>query len=67
LGQTLGITGAALLLAGAQAYHAGAALNASDFRIAFVGVATIGLLSLLPYLGLSAHDGHEVIGIKPGR
>jgi hypothetical protein len=55
------------LLAGAQAYHAGAALNASDFRIAFVGVATIGLLSLLPYLGLSAHDGHEVIGIKPGR
>jgi len=66
LGQTLGITGAALLLAGAQAYHAGAALNASDFRIAFVGVALIGLLSLLPYLRLSAQDGHEVIGIKPG-
>ena len=45
ISQSLGITGAALLLAAAQAYHAGAALNASDFRIAFVGVALIGLLS----------------------
>ncbi|MES2414739.1 MAG: MFS transporter [Pseudomonadota bacterium] len=61
LGQTLGITGAALLLAGAQAYHAGAALSASDFRIAFVGVAIVGLLSLLPYLSLTSQDGHEVI------
>ena len=66
LGQTLGITGSALLLAAAQASHGGAALQASDFRIAFVGVAIIGLLSLLPYLKLSAQDGHEVIGGKPG-
>lgn len=61
LGQTLGITGAALLLAGSQAWHAGAALNVSDFRIAFVAVALIGLLSLLPYLRLTSQDGHEVI------
>lgn len=58
---------AALLLAAAQAYHAGAALNASDFQIAFVGVALIGLFSLLPYLRPLAQDGHELIGIKPGR
>ena len=66
LGQTLGITGSALLLAAAQASHGGVALQASDFRIAFVGVAIVGLLSLLPYLKLTAQDGHEVIGRKPG-
>ena len=66
LGQTLGITGSALLLAAAQASHGGAALQASDFRIAFIGVALIGLLSLIPYLKLTAQDGQEVIGTKPG-
>ena len=66
LGQTLGITGSALLLAAAQASHGGAALQGSDFRIAFIGVALMGLLSLLPYLKLSPQDGQEVIGSKPG-
>ena len=66
LGQTLGITGSALLLAGAQASHGGAALQLSDFRIAFIGVAIIGLLSLLPYLKLTAQDGQEVIGARTG-
>lgn len=62
LGQTLGITLAALLLAAAQVFHAGAALGVMDFRIAFTGVCIIGMLSLLPYLRLSAQAGHEVIG-----
>ncbi|MES2400890.1 MAG: MFS transporter [Pseudomonadota bacterium] len=62
LGQTLGITASALLLAGAQAFHGGAALGVTDFRIAFAGVCIIGVLSLLPYLRLSAQAGHEVIG-----
>ena len=66
LGQTLGIAGSALLLAAAQAAHGGTALQAGDFRIAFVGVAIIGLFSLLPYLRLTAQDGHEVISARPG-
>jgi EmrB/QacA subfamily drug resistance transporter len=66
LGQTLGITGSALLLAAAQTAHGGTALQTADFRIAFVGVAIIGLLSLLPYLRLTAQDGHEVIGARSG-
>lgn len=64
LGQTLGITVSALLLAAAQAFHGGAALGVTDFRIAFAGVCLIGILSLLPYLKLSAQAGHEVIGRK---
>ena len=67
LGQTLGITFSALLLAGAQIMHAGTALGASDFRIAFTGVCVLGLLSLLPYLTLSPQAGHEVIGQLPRR
>lgn len=67
LGQTLGITFSALLLAGAQLLHAGSALGAADFRIAFMGVGVLGLLSLLPYLTLSRQAGHEVTGQKlPG-
>lgn len=65
LGQTLGITMSALLLAGAQVFHGGAALGVADFRIAFMGVGIIGVLSLLPYLKLSAQAGHEVIGRGP--
>ena len=64
LGQTLGITFSALLLAGSQLLHAGSALGAADFRIAFTGVCVLGLLSLLPYLTLSAQAGHEVTGQK---
>ena len=67
LGQTLGITFSALLLAGAQIMHAGTALGAADFRIAFTGVCVLGLLSLLPYLTLSPQAGHEVIGQRLGR
>ena len=67
LGQTLGITFSVLLLASAQIMHAGAALGAADFRIAFTGVCVLGLLSLLPYLTLSPQAGHEVIGQRLGR
>ena len=66
LGQTLGITFSALLLAGAQLTHAGASLGAADFRIAFTGICILGLLSLLPFVTLSSQAGHEVIGQRPG-
>jgi MFS family permease len=66
LSQSLGITVSALLLAAAQVIGSRPALEVIDFRIAFVGVACVGLFSLLPYyLKLSAHDGDEVIGQKP--
>ncbi|MDB5963576.1 MAG: transporter [Polaromonas sp.] len=66
LSQSLGITLSALLLAATQVIGQRPALAAADFRIAFVGVALIGLLSLLPYLRVSAQDGQEVIGKGPG-
>ena len=66
LSQTLGITTAALLLAAAQAFDGRAVLVAADFRIAFVGICTLGILSLLPYLKLSAQDGQEVLRGRAG-
>lgn len=41
-------------------------LAAADFRLAFIGVTIVGLLSLLPYLSPSRATGHEVIG-QPSR
>jgi EmrB/QacA subfamily drug resistance transporter len=66
LSQTLGITSAALLLAAAQAFQGRAVLEPADFRIAFLGICTLGMLSLLPYLKLSAQDGQEVLGGRAG-
>ena len=62
LGQSLGIVVATLTLAAAKAAAGRPTLQAVDFRIAFIVVAAIGLLSVLRFATLPAAAGAEVSG-----
>ena len=62
LSQSLGIVVSTLILAAAAAHGERVNPDASDFRIAFLGVAVFGLLSVALFFRLSAGDGAAVSG-----
>ncbi len=62
LGQTLGIVVATLTLAAAKAAAGRLTLQPTDFQLAFVVIAVIGLLPVLRYLRLASDAGDEVSG-----
>ena len=62
LSQTVGVATGALLLQGVLALRGGTALIAADFYPAFIGVATISLLSVPFFLRMSPDAGAEVSG-----
>ncbi|MEO7242503.1 MAG: MFS transporter [Variovorax sp.] len=64
LAQSLGIVVSTLMLAAAKASDGRATLELGDFRLAFFGVAAIGLLSVTQYARLSRHAGEEVSGSR---
>ena len=62
LAQSLGIVVSTLILAAAAAEGGRVNRDASDFRIAFLCVGVLGLLSVAFFLRLSAGDGAAVSG-----
>jgi EmrB/QacA subfamily drug resistance transporter len=63
----LGVAVGALLLTFSQHLHHGANIELIDFRLTFLAVGALALVSAAGFLRLSAHAGAEVSGhLKPG-
>ena len=62
----LGVAIGALLLNVSQTMRHGAVVDMTDFRISFIAVGLLALLSAVGFLSLPSHAGAEVSGHFPG-